>query len=203
MVRGFGSGVRLSGQRRFGLMRRLALLVLFAGPAQARNYEVLGNLEATVNPGCIVAASADPVLSPPDLGLGVLACAKAGQMEKALDLYILMQLRAEFDKKRVVDKTAWQAEDVLSSSVAQSMGTKRRNALEAEFDAFGGDGSPRHKAFCAGQKKAGAPSHSPRWMVAHGMGAVIGEGQGDGTRAGFKAKSAWSRLLKDYLHCGG
>jgi hypothetical protein len=184
----------------------LALMVAtpVATPAAARNYEVLGNLEATVNPGCIAAAGADAALSPPDLGLGVLACAKAGQMERALDLYILMQLRAEFDKKRVVDKTAWQAEDVLSSAVAQSMGAKRRKALEAEFNAFGGDGSARHKAFCAGQKKAGAPSHSPRWMVAHGMGAVIGDkGQGDGTRAGFKPKSAWSRLLKDYLHCGG
>ena len=175
--------------------------LLLAGPVAARNYAVLGNLEATVNPGCVAAATADPALSPPDLGLGVLACAKAGKMAQALELYILMQLRAEFDKRRVVDKTAWGAEDVLSSSVAQSMGTKRRNALEAEFNSFGGDGSPRHKAFCAGQKQAGAPSHSPRWMVAHGMGAVIDGVKGDGTKPGFKAKQAWSRLLKDYLHC--
>lgn len=183
-------------------MRGIVLLILLAaGPGQARDYRVLGNLEARVNPGCIAADGADARLSPPDLGLGVLACAKAGKMGRALDLYLLMQWRAEFDKQRVADETAHQAEDVLSNAVSQSMGARQRQALAVEFEAFGGEGSPRHKAFCAAQKRAGPPEHSPRWMLAHGMGAVINGAGESGMRSGFKAKTSWNKLLKDYLHC--
>jgi len=98
---------------RLWLAMALALVPGGVG-AQLTNYETSGNLGATVNPGCITVARAGVQLSPPDLGLGVQACAKAGKWDEAAELYILMQLRAVYDVERVADISAHQAAQVLS-----------------------------------------------------------------------------------------
>lgn len=177
-------------------------LVASAGAAtsQVRNQETAGNLAATVDPGCIAVGEAAPGLSPPDLGLGVRACAKAGQWDAAVELYILMQLRAVYDIARVADKTAHQAEDVLSMQVTESLPRGGQEKILAAFDRFGDTGSPRHRAFCKAVKAGGRPQHDPAWMVLHGMGAVLGEG-GDGLVSGFRPEAEWKAVLRDYMKC--
>lgn len=180
-----------------------AVVALAAGGvgAQVRNYETPGNLGATVDPGCIAVAKAGPQLSPPDLGLGVRACAKAGKWDEAAELYILMQLRAVYDVERVADVSAHQAATVLSMRVTESLPRGGQAKMQSAAERFGGTGGARHKAFCKAVTAAGRPEHSPAWMVQHGMGTVLGEG-GDGLVKGFKPDAAWKKVLRGYMKCG-
>ena len=169
--------------------------------AQVQDFRTPGNLAATVDPGCISVEKAAPTLSPPDLGLGVRACAKAGKWDEAAELYILMQLRAVYDVERVADISAHQAASVLSMQVTGSLPRGGERKIQAAAERFGGTGGARHKAFCRTVKAAGRPQHSPAWMVQHGMGAVLGEG-GDGLVKGFKPDAAWNKVLRGYMKCG-
>lgn len=187
---------------RIGMALGLVLMLgAGAGAAQVTNREAAGNLAARVDPGCIAVAKAGPELSPPDLGLGVQACAKAGRWDEAVELYILMQLRAVYDIQRVADISAHQAEDVLSMQVTESLPRGGQAKMQAAMERFGGTGGARHRAFCKAVKAAGRPAHDPAWMVRHGMGAFVGGG-GDGLVKGFRPDAAWKRVLRDYMKCG-
>lgn len=80
--------------------------------AQIADYQAPGNLQASVDPGCIGFESAAVTLTPPDLGFGVQTCAVADDPDMAVGLYILMHLRARFDTLRGADETVHQAEQV-------------------------------------------------------------------------------------------
>ncbi len=178
----------------------LAMLIGQAASAQVTNIETPGNLAPTRDPGCIALAQADPMLSPPDLGLGVLGCAKSGAWDRAVDLFILMQLRARFDAQRVVDRTAHQAQRVLALNVSGQFSEDGKARFQEAFTAFGGNGSPRHTAFCATMKQQGPPQHNPSYMIQHGMGAV--QGTTDAPLVdGFRPGVVWGDLLTLYLKC--
>jgi len=185
---------------RLGLVLVMALAATGAA-AQVTNREAAGNLEARVDPGCIGLAKAGAELSPPDLGLGVKACAKAGRWDEAVELYVLMQLRAVYDAERVADISAHQAGSVLSMQVTQGLPRGGQKKMQAAMERFGATGGARHKAFCKTVKAAGRPQHDPSWMVRHGMGAFLGTG-GDGLVKGFKPDTAWRKVLRDYMKCG-
>lgn len=177
-----------------------AVLAAGGAVAQVRNQDTAGNLAATVDPGCVAAADAGAELTPPDLGLGVQACARAGKWDAAVELYILMQLRAVYDIERVSDGSAHQAEDVLSMQVTEHLPRGGQAKMQAAFQRFGDSGGARHRAFCKVVKASGPPRHDPGWMIRHGMGAVLGEG-GDGLVKGFRPERAWGKVLRDYMHC--
>jgi hypothetical protein len=186
------------------LAKMIAVAAVAAGPcfAQVTDYEAPGNLAATVDPGCIAPVEADAALSPPDLGLGVVSCANAGDYDQAVGLFILMQLRAVYDTRRVTDVTAHQAGQVLSMQVTEGLPAGGQDELQAAFGRFGETGGARHAAFCADMRAAGAPTHDPSWMIQHGMAAFQGI-EGDGLVPGYDADGMWVTVLSDYLKCAG
>jgi hypothetical protein len=186
---------------RLGLGLALGVMAASVASAQVTRLEAPGNLAATVDPGCIGIDGADAALAPPDLGRGVLACAAQEEWDLALELYVLMQLRAEFDKERVADQTAWQAEDVLSMQVTEALPPGGRDKLIAAFDRYGGIGSPRHAELCVLIRDWEPPSHDPSWMIQHGMGAFLGQ-SGNGLLSGFDPVATWKTVQRDYMKCG-
>ncbi len=172
-----------------------------AGAAQVTKLETPGNLAPTVDPGCIAVTEAVPKLSPPDLGLGVLACAAKDDWDRAVELYILMQLRAEFDKRRVADQTALQAEDVLSMQVTDALPAGGQEKLTVAFERFGGSGGPRHGALCEAARTSGPPDHDPSWMAQHGMAAFTNP-DAEPLVPGFDPDAAWAEVLQAYMQCG-
>ncbi len=174
--------------------------------AQIRDVSVPGHLEPTRNPGCITVSQADPELTPPDLGLGVLECAEQGQFALAFDLYILMQLRMIYDTRRVADPTAHSANNVLSRDVAIAMSSAGWTQMDAAAVEFGGSGSPQHQAFCRLMYAAGPPTYAPDYMILHGMRAVAQEmGQEDDRPSlvpDFDPDVAWAEVLSGYMECG-
>lgn len=181
----------------------VVFLLMLCGGAIAqtvKNYTTEGNLAPTQNPGCIAYQGADNSLSPADLHLAVLACAEQKNFAGAADLFILMQLRAVFDAKRVADPSAGQAGTVLKLTVRQALGSEKTAALQAAFEDFGGNGSSRHQAFCAAMQRNGPPQYYPAYMIQHGMWAFT-QPEADPLVAGFDAAAVWKELLGSYMKC--
>ena len=139
------------------------LMVPFMAFAQVLNIETPGNLAPTHKVGCVDLAGAKAEYSPADLALGVLACAKRGDYDKAVDLFIVMQLRAVYDSKRVKDKSAHQAGQVITMQIRETLGPRKMQKLEAALKVFGGNGSPRHQALCREMKRMGPPDYHPAY----------------------------------------
>ena len=159
---------------RLGLVLTATMPMASGAAAQVTNLEAPGNLAATVDPGCVTAAEADPRLSPPDLALGVLACAKAGGWDTAADLCALMLLRAAFDTRRVADVSAHQAGEVLSMQLGQGVSDGDRASLGKALARFADPSATQRLAFCPAAMAAGAPQHDPSWMIQHGIGPFWG-----------------------------
>ena len=186
---------------RFTLLLMMVFCIAIGTPADAQNYQSKGNLAPTVDPGCITLSQAHVEFSPPDLGLGVLACGKANRWDDAADLFGLLLIRARFDVDRVRDVTAHQALTVLSMSIYQRLPSGDSDKLQKAFDRLLQPGSPRKNAYCKDVKALGVPQHKPDWMIQHGMGAFIPK-SGDDLVQGFKPKTSWNAVLRDYVKCG-
>ncbi len=190
-----------SGEWVLAAVLGLAFMVSVAA-AQTTNLEAPGNLAPSVDPGCIAAADAGAELSPPDLGLGVVACGKAGEWDRAVEMFVLMQLKAVYDTRRVADGSAHQAGQVLAMQVTEALPEGGQAAMGEAFGSFGDTGGAGHTAFCGAVQAAGTPQHDPAWMVSHGMAAFTGI-EGDGLVPGFDAEAAWAEVLTGYMKCSG
>ncbi|MGH1465992.1 MAG: hypothetical protein ACRBBQ_11590 [Cognatishimia sp.] len=168
--------------------------------AQIVNFETTGNLAATHDIGCIPLSQVAPHYSPADLFKGIEKCHRKRDYDKAAELMLMAQLRGEFDKKRVKDKSAHQAVAVLSLNMANQGGKRWERGIGKAFESFGRTGSERHTAFCKVAARSGPPTHSPSYMVQHGLKAFMGN-QGTGLVKGFRAQKAWADAMKSYLRC--
>lgn len=184
------------------MLRLLFLAVSLATPvvAQVTNHAAEGNLEATYDVPCLEISKIRNEYSPADIAGGVRACFREGKDDQAVEMLVVMQLRAAFDIRRVKDRTAHQAGRVLALNLHNAGGATWEQRMSRAFERFGAAGSKRHEQLCAVQKQVGPPTHSPRYMIQHGMGAFTKDA-GDGLVKGFDAKSAWADVLKNYLKC--
>ena len=176
-------------------------LLPFGAAAQAENYEAEGNLAPTHNVMCVALPEAKVQYTPADLAVAVVRCGNQKEYDKAVDLFILMQLRAAYDAKRVEDRSAHQAGSVLAMQIRTELGKSRMDKMIAALGRFGDDTSPRHKAFCAEVKRSGPPDYHPTYMIQHGMSAFTGR-KGNGIVKGFRPQKAWRDLLANYMKCG-
>lgn len=176
------------------------LVIPFIATGQTKNFESEGNLARTHDVMCIAVQDAKVQYTPADLAMAIVRCGKKKEFDKAVELLVLMQLRAAYDAKRVEDKSAHQAGAVLAMQIRAELGQSRMEKIMAAFGRIGGDGSPRHKAICAEVKRAGPPDYHPAYMIQHGMSAFIGR-KGNGLVKGFQSKKVWRDLLANYLKC--
>ncbi|WP_289041255.1 hypothetical protein [uncultured Aliiroseovarius sp.] len=91
--------------------------------SQVTNFSTEGNLQPRYDPPCLTLDEVQNDYSPADLAVSLRKCFVAGDFVagddvKAAELLILLQLRGEFDRKRVKDETAHGAYQVLSQNVA-------------------------------------------------------------------------------------
>jgi len=184
-------------------MRWLAVVGLIwatQGGAQVTNYEADGNLESTHEVGCVALSALSNDYSPADLAGGVIRCFEDGQDDRAFELVVVMQLRTAFDTLRVEDTTAHQAGQVMMLEIQYATGDAFGPRMQEVVARFGDSGSPRHTALCEQMAAFGPPSHSPRYMVQHGMSAFTGR-EGDGLLDDFHPEESWEVLLEEYLQC--
>ncbi|QBF30108.1 hypothetical protein CFI11_02595 [Thalassococcus sp. S3] len=132
--------------------------------------------------------------------LAARSCVQKQDYDKALRLFLLMQLRAYYDTTRVADRTAHQAQFALSLMFSDGLTTRTRGRFEKAFKRFGDSGSPAHIEFCRSVTKGGPPSYFPSYMIQHGMKAFTSP-RSDGLVRGHNPRLAWQKTLRNYMKC--
>jgi hypothetical protein len=170
--------------------------------AQVTNYETEGNLEVTHDIGCVDSGGLKNVYSSADLYKGLAKCIKDGAYERGVLLFVLAGVYGRYDTLRVADQTAHQATTMLRMTYFDSSDQSKKLAF---FDKLKvALGTPEGlKAICSEVRKIGAPTYFPRYMIQHGLGAVLGDTSKGGLIDSFDSESAWEKSLDSYLHCPG
>ena len=185
------------------ILGAVALFGLAATPAPAQpqfqNYAAPGNLESPHTLGCIALDDAKPVYNPVDLYGAVRACIMAQRYDDAVPLFFLANVFGRYDRLRVSDTTAHQAITVARMQVFGDLPQTATQAFETKSKAFAGD-KARQTASCVQYRKIGHPIYHPRYMIQHGMGAIL-HNSGDGLVPDFAPDAAWDSVLNDYMHC--
>ena len=183
-------------------MRLFVAVMMVAGGAmaQVQRFETPGNLAPTRDPGCLTMTEVSPDETPANLALGIMRCVGEGRFGAAVESIILMQLFAVYDARRVADKSAHQAGQVLMMNIYSGLSEKQQKSLQEAVEAFGDTGGAKHTALCAQMAGQGPPRYHPAYMIQHGMAAFTGL-EGDGLVPGFDAGLAWSDVLASYLKC--
>lgn len=150
--------------------------------------------------GCIRAGQVASNLDPLNLMNGAMECIHRKKFDLAVELYHLAGIRANFDKLRVKDISAHSAVAAMNLRFGEAVTENERQRFAKAAERFGGNGSPKHRALCRLMAKRGPPTHSPDYMIRHGMRAFFGNG---GTRLvdDFDPAVAWRAIQNDYLHC--
>lgn len=186
----------------------------FASPGvraqQVRNFEVEGDLESTYDIGCADSANLTNKYTPADLYRGLVQCLEKEDYDRGVFLYALAGVYHTFDVLRVADETAHQAPTVLQQELFGPIENARKVKFIERLQATLGVPDPLARV-CEQVRKIGAPAYFPRYMIQHGMGAILedsparkevmGDLPKDGIVEGFDAQSAWEKSLDGYLHC--
>ena len=160
-----------------------------------------GNLAPGQDRGCLALEAADVGMSPADLAMSVVACAKAARSGDAAELMVLMLARGLFDTERVADATAHQGLQVLQMQVGTMLTDAEAAAFQEKLQVMTAD--RKGEAFadlCERIKALGVPSHDPAYMIAHGIKALTGNG-GEPLVQGFNPEKAWDKALHEFLSC--
>jgi TPR repeat protein len=165
--------------------------VIITKKGNVTNIETVGNL----SPNSALTGSTLAEIKPENNPVDLLARAVElfpQNHRAAYQLGLAARLRAQFDQKRVADRTAQQAFSVLT------MQPDNERVLS-----WGGGsqtiGAEDHQAVLAWARKSGPPTYHPAWMIQHGMGVFGASSRaGAGLNADFVAASAWSQVLDDY-----
>lgn len=150
--------------------------------------------------GCVAIEDVENSATPADISLGVRDCLAEGYYNAAIELFLLMGLRANFDTLRVVDDSAHWAGASLSEDILDALSDQERYELQGALEWFGGTGSVRHQNFCTVQQAATPPDYHPEYMISQGFRDRSGD-KSDELVAGFDAPARWQRLLVDFLEC--
>ena len=165
--------------------------VVITKKGNVTNIETVGNLSPNAALTGNTLAEIKPENNPVDLLARAVELFPQNQ-RAAYQLGLAARLRAQFDQKRVADRTAQQAFSVLTMQPAN----------ERVLSWGGGSqtiGAEDHRAVLIWARKSGPPTYHPAWMIQHGMGAFGASSRvGAGLNAGFVAASAWSQVLEDY-----
>lgn len=170
-----------------------------AGPGEML-LEIPGYMAPVGDTACIPLSDAAPGLSPADLALALARCLQDGAFANAADLYVLIGVRSEFDRRRVLDTTGHDADRLLQQIVAAHMNPDQRAGFRTALGALGGAGSDWHTGFCAAMRAQGAPGHDPSYMVFHGKGDLIAK-NAPTLADPFDAAAVWDDVLAGWMQC--
>ena len=180
-----------------------SVVIALAGAAHAANpqinaIETEGNLKPAHNLDCIAIGQVKNVYTPADLIAAYARCTRAERYDDAMVLMLIAGTYSAFDIQRVADNTAHDAYQAMMANIPPD--EKTMAAMQQEFARYKAQGSPQMAKFCVDIKRLGPPNYYPGYMIAHGMGAVIGGG-GNGLVANFDAHKAWKESIDKYMHC--
>lgn len=196
---------------------KIALLVVLVAllPTGAMSQDIIvykadGSLEANNPLFCVELRKVTNEHTPADIYPGIRDCIGRGDYERAAGLFALAGTYGRFDASRVVDRTAHQAIGALRANILWDVVDEQNDSVLAAITTMLETGAEAHEKLCADIARIGRPHHYPRYMIQHGMRAILKEqgmadfaGNSDGKdiKEDFDPEAAWSEALEDYLHC--
>lgn len=139
--------------------------------------------------------------APWDLITSFARCVDEGDYDKAARLFVTARAYTRFDIDRVADKTVSDMGTIVALRMASYMSEAQRKKFDGFFHAIKDDPQAWSK-FCTQIHRLGPPSYYPRYLVAHGMNAFIGDSSPDkAMKPNFDATSAWKDIETTSLHC--
>ena len=165
------------------------------------NYQTEGNLESTIDVGCVELDTLSNKNTPADLYKGISKCLIEENYKRAAELFALAGVYADFDTLRVRDKSAHQAITVLQRNAFQSVKLETKKALLAHINMTSDRTTNEFHIMCKNIIKLGAPSYYPRYMIQHGIEAFKPNSTESAINVDFNVSSAWRDSLTNYLHC--
>ena len=172
----------------------LAAVIGGSAMAQVTNIITEGNLAVTHEFGCIPLADAQPVYTPPDFMRATLICINEGDFDTGTSLFGAALFYGMQDRDRVSDRSAPQGLTVLIRQTVSQIPPNQRAQFKQSLDSLRDKQSEIHAAFCRDIKQLGKPEYFPRYMVQHGMQAVLGTSENP-LIEGFPADANWSDIL--------
>lgn len=167
--------------------------------SEVRNWETPHNLESTHKLNCIELSEVKTDYNPVDLFLAADACVSSKRYSTAAPLLVLGLAFGRYDTLRVSDRSAHQAASVARLTIFGGYTPEQTARLQQDASSLMSD-ETTHKAFCDSVKEIGHPSYYPRYMVQHGMAAVLGNND-DALVDGFDPDVAWRGVMESYLKC--
>ncbi len=161
------------------------------------NYEAAGNLESPKPAGCISVGELSNKQNPVDIFTGLNACLLNNNFSNAAELYLAGMSYGFFDTKRVSDKTAHQAINVLRMNLFGAQPQEILDKLQAALTNI----TSENTAICKSLTTLGAPAYKPTYMIQHGMGAFTGQSNKDGLVENFDSRAAWKDALSTIAKC--
>jgi len=155
--------------------------------------ETQDNLKATNKLVCSDINALKPSYTPADLFNGVLDCITQDNYGNAAQFYLRAKMYGRYDTMRVADSSAHQAISVLKLKIANSINKQQQELFDKAFKRL----AANQDNYC--KKIVPKPNYYPRYMIQHGIKAIIG------TKTGlvkdFDEDEAWRKVYSDYLRC--
>lgn len=178
----------------------LCLTVPVRSGAEIVTIEAPGNLISTYDIGCADVSKLNNKLTPADLYRGMSICLQHNNFRDGAFLFALAGVYGRYDTYRVSDTTAHQATAALQVRTLGPVGQVKLASLQAEVAKLIQE--PKDlRITCNKIKKIGPPTYYPKYMVQHGMKAIIDRATNNGLVAKFDSSSAWGNALASYIHC--
>lgn len=181
------------------IARQLPLVTTRRG--RMTDLTVPGSLRVNRDPACIALDAIDTSLQPPDLYAASGECVAANRYPDAVRLFMIAGAEAVFDGLRVKDKTAAQARQVMILNMTNRWSPQQHSKFYDSFNAIVGDSAATAQV-CRKAQQLGPPTYYPRYMILHGIQALMGGPPDNGLESSFDAHSAWAKIQRIYLRCG-
>lgn len=157
------------------------------------NVMFAGSLQPNFNLGCVSINEVTNKYNPPALIYAAIKCIEQDKHIQANDLITTGLGFAYYDLKRLADRSARGARNVLISRAFSGLTEQEREKsirVGKEIRA-----NPKKiKAYCAQLKRIGAPSYEPQWAILHGLG-VYQEPRNGHYLANVDESTLWQKVL--------
>jgi hypothetical protein len=119
---------------------------------------------------------------------------ESGDADEAAKAFLLASAYGSYDSRRVADKTAHQAIQVLILEKLGNPALDQKNKFQEAMSKL----LAQPDQVVDILKKFGKPAYHPKYMIQHGMGAFSAKEPGDdGLVKDFNADAAWNELLAE------
>ena len=160
--------------------------------------EVPGNLAATNPLDCVAVEAVSNSHTAADIASGARSCFDEGDDDAMADLMLVASAFAYYDTLRVTDESAHAALTALFADRFADIPSTQRDRVATAIDALADD-RDRVGALCAKLADLGPPEYWPTYMLAHGLGTLVGEEKEPAVRNIDRA-AGWKQALS-FTNC--